>query len=88
MKRTRTAGWTLLELMITLTLLAILTAKVVTVMRMANDAAGDQSMAIHVENQANEILDRIGLAIMGSDRATLDPILERSGCLRWLRPPD
>ena len=30
-------------------------------MKMANDAAGDQSMAIHVENQANEILDRIGV---------------------------
>lgn len=76
MKSTRTAGWTLLELMITLTLLALLSAKVVTVMKMANDAAGDQSMAIHVENQANEILDRIGLAIMGSDRGTLVPSVE------------
>ncbi len=69
-------GFTTIELMVALALLALVLLKAVIIMDATSSYSSDEATAIAVENQARQTLDRIAYAIMGSDRGTLDPGLE------------
>jgi len=70
--RTR-AGFTLLEVILGLSLFAILMAKVAMAVNSANRFTSEGTSAVVLEDQARAALDRIAYAIMGSDRDTLIP---------------
>jgi len=74
--RRRQAGWTLIELMLVLTLLAGILAKAVFVTQTALALAGDETASMHYEDQARRTMDRIALAVMGSDRDSLIPQID------------
>ncbi|MSR63584.1 MAG: type II secretion system protein [Planctomycetes bacterium] len=74
--RPRQGGWTLIELMIALTLLACILGKALYVMQAALALAGDETASLHYEDQARRTMDRIALAVMGSDRDSLVPQID------------
>jgi type II secretory pathway pseudopilin PulG len=76
MKRSRETGWTLIELVIAAALALGVAAKAAFVTRTALDFANDESASMHTEDQARAVLDRIALAVMGSDRESLLPQIE------------
>ena len=67
------AGWTLIELLIASVLVTSVVAKGALVLNSALQVAGDQSASMHYEDQARAVMDRIQLAIMGSERDKLIP---------------
>ena len=75
-KSTRRAGWTVLELSIAAVLASLVVGKAVFVLRSASRTGGTQSTALALEDRARSVMDRIAVAIMGSDRGTLIPTLE------------
>jgi hypothetical protein len=74
--QTRRAGWTLIELSIAVILVTVVMGKAVYVMHSALGLASSETASMHVEDQARRVMDRIALAIMGSDRGTLVPQIE------------
>ena len=71
--RSRRAGWTLIETLLAITLIAAVLGKAAFVTHAALHLANEQSASMHYEDQARQVMDRIALAIMGSDRDTLVP---------------
>lgn len=69
-------GWTLIELTLAAVLVTTVMAKAAVVTRTALALANDDSASMHYEDQARSVMDRIALAVMGSDRATLLPQIE------------
>jgi hypothetical protein len=70
------AGWTLIEMVLASVLATAVMAKGVFVLSSALSVAGDQTASMHYEDQARLVVDRIALAVMGSDRGTLFPQIE------------
>lgn len=70
------AGWTLVELLLAAGLTGLVMTKASLVLREAFGAAGRSTAAMHSEDQARALIERISLAIMGSDRDTLFPAAE------------
>lgn len=67
------AGFTALEAVFALALVAIVVTKVALVMDSASGAYQEESSRAALEDQARRVLDRIALAVMGSDREGLNP---------------
>ena len=74
--RSRRAGWTLIELVLAGVLVTGVVTKAAFVVNAAMGLASDESASMHYEDQANAVMDRIALAVMGSDRETLAPEVE------------
>jgi hypothetical protein len=74
--RSARAGWSLLELSFASLLVLGVVAKAAFVLDYALGLAGDQSASMQQEDQARAVIDRIALAVMGSDRGTLFPEIE------------
>ena len=70
-------GWTIIELLLATALVTVVMGKAVFVMKAALGLAGEQSASMHQEDQARAVMDRIALAVMGSDRASLLPQIEQ-----------
>lgn len=66
-----TGGFTLIELMITVSLLALVTLNVYMVIGDSTKAMGAQTVSFDAEAQARRALDRIALAVIGASRQTL-----------------
>lgn len=73
MSRSRQQGFTLIELTIALTLLALLIIKLTMVLREASEGHHRGSVSLALEDQAQIVLDRIAYAVIGSDPDTLLP---------------
>lgn len=69
-------GFTLIELMLSTALLAILAAKVSMAISAANEANADSTRRIVLEDQARRVLNQIAVSVMGANRATLLPETE------------
>jgi prepilin-type N-terminal cleavage/methylation domain-containing protein len=69
----RQSGFTLIELMIALSLLTILVVKLTMVVDQASKTHQRESLAMALEDQAILVLDRVSFAIIGSDADTLLP---------------
>jgi len=67
------AGWTLVELLLTAGLAGLAMTKAAFVLREAFGAAGRSTAAMHSEDQARALMERISMAVMGSDRDSLFP---------------
>ena len=67
------SGFSLVEVMIAVVLLGIVVAKLTIVIDQARDSYGHESARMAVEDRALYVLDRIAMAIMASDRESLDP---------------
>ncbi len=74
------AGWTLIEIVLASALVLGVIGKAAFMMRSAFGLAGDTTANMHFEDQARRVKDRIALAIMGSDRETLIPMVEDVHC--------
>lgn len=70
----RRAGFTVIELMIALTLVGLVLTKLTLVMDEARRAHQDESLSMALEDQAIELLDKIAYAIVGSSAESLDPL--------------
>lgn len=70
------AGLTLIELLIAGVLTIAVVVKAAYVVDTALGVANDETASMHYEDQARRVLDRIALAVMGSDRETLLPQIE------------
>jgi type II secretory pathway pseudopilin PulG len=69
-------GWTLIELAIATTLLSVVLAKAVNVLRSAYGVIAVQTTSMAADDQARQSVDRIAKALMGAQRVTLWPSLE------------
>jgi type II secretory pathway pseudopilin PulG len=74
--RSPRAGWTLIELVLAGVLVTGIMAKAAFVVNAALGLANDETASMHYEDQARRVMDRIALAVMGSDRDTLLPQIE------------
>lgn len=72
--RRHQAGFTLLELMIALTIVSLLAVNVVMVMRTGSEAARSGVFFKTLNDEADQTLDRISLALMSSDAENLYPV--------------
>jgi prepilin-type N-terminal cleavage/methylation domain-containing protein len=73
--RGRRAGFTLIETVIAMALIGLVLAKLTLVMDEAQRAHRDESVAMALEDQAMELMDRISFAIIGASRDKLEPTL-------------
>ena len=71
--RLRTAGFTLIEAMISVALVGLIVAKLTIVMSEARHTHQEESISMALEDQASELIDRISYAVVGADAATLTP---------------
>lgn len=67
------AGFTLLEMMLVIGLLAIVLVKLTMVMEGASSSQRRETAAMALEDNARRVLDRIGYALMGAIRDQLLP---------------
>lgn len=72
----RRAGFTLLEVMISMALIGLVLTKLTMVMDEARRAHQEESLSMALEDQAMELIDRISYAIVGSARERLTPANE------------
>lgn len=78
-KLLRRSGFTLLELLMVLSLLGIILVKATMLMSTSSDVIGKQSAALVLEDHARIVLDRIALAVMSCDRDSLAPVIAEPG---------
>lgn len=76
MQANRRAGLTLMELLLAMTLLAIIAFKGFSIMSSATRANTEDTAEVVLEEQAQIVLERIARAVMGSDRESLAPASE------------
>lgn len=67
------AGFTLVEAVIALALIGLVVTKLTLVMGDAQKAHTEETMAMALEDQAMELIDKIAYAIVGSSVDSLDP---------------
>ena len=72
--RSRRAGFTLLEVLIAITILGLIGANLGMVMRTSEKAAETDRILSELDGQADQTIDRIGLALMSASAPELDPI--------------
>lgn len=65
------AGFTLIEMMIAIVLVALVVGNVYMVLGDSSKAFGSQTTVFEAETQARRTLDKIALAVVGSKRSTL-----------------
>jgi prepilin-type N-terminal cleavage/methylation domain-containing protein len=65
------SGFTLIEVMIAITILGLVIGNVYMVLGDSSKAFGSQTTVFEAETQARRTLDRIALAVVGASRATL-----------------
>jgi len=68
------AGFTVVEAVIAMTLVGLVLTKLTMVMDQARRAHQDESVAMALEDQAMELMDRISFALVGSSADNLDPL--------------
>lgn len=78
MKRARTrraprSGFTIVEVLLTAVILVLVVRQASDLLGTASEAVGTASAQMQLEDQAQQTLDRIAIAIMGSDRESLSP---------------
>jgi prepilin-type N-terminal cleavage/methylation domain-containing protein len=71
------SGFTLLEILIALALLAILVGKVTVILNTSSRFLNQNMADVMLEDQAHRALDRVAYAILSSDRGTLLPEAEK-----------
>ena len=69
----RRDGFTVIELIIAMTLVGLVLTKLTLVMEQARRAHEDESVSMALGDQANELLDKIAYALVGSSREKLLP---------------
>jgi len=69
----RRAGFTLIEVLIAMSLAAIVLVKLTMIMDSASDTSADQVASLALEDQARTVLDKIAYAVMSADREQLMP---------------
>lgn len=69
----RRAGYTLVEITVVAVLATLVIGKGVMLVREASKVGGRDSRQMVLEDHARLVLDRIAYALMGADRAALDP---------------
>jgi prepilin-type N-terminal cleavage/methylation domain-containing protein len=71
--RGRRSGFTLLEMMITLVVVALIFGNIAMVMRSSQSAYQQQSSTSDLDIQADQTLDHVALALMSARLQSLDP---------------
>lgn len=71
--RTRTGGFTLMELILALSLFAVVGSKVMAALNTANNSTQADVDRTAIETQAHRVLRQIGFAVMGSHPDSLRP---------------
>lgn len=71
--RPQRAGMTVLEVVLAISLLAVVTAKIVTALDAATEQNSTETAVTNLEGQARQVLRQIGFAVMGSHPDTLVP---------------
>jgi hypothetical protein len=74
--RSPRSGWTLIEITLAALLVTGVMTKAAFVVDAALGLASDQTASMHHEDQTRSVMDKIALAVMGSDRGTLFPEIE------------
>jgi len=72
-RRSNDLGFTMIEAVFAVALFAIIAIKVALVMDSAGRSYREESRQAALEDQARAVLERIALAVMGSDRDGLNP---------------
>lgn len=70
----RKAGVTLIEALIAMTLVGLVVTKLTLVMDEARKAHQEESLSMLLDDQANELMDKISFAIIGASAESLDPL--------------
>ncbi len=73
MSRLGRRGYTLIELAVALALLGILFVKLTMIISEASKAHREESAGMVLEDQAQQVLDRIAYALIGADPDSLNP---------------
>lgn len=68
-------GFTVIEMVIAMALIGLVLTKVTMVMDEARRAHQDESVAMVLDDQAMELIDKIAYALVGSSAENLDPLL-------------
>ena len=68
-------GFSIVEMMLVVGLVAVVIGKVMMLMGQSNRVLRDEMEEVRIEDHARRILDQIALGVMGSDRDALAPIL-------------
>ena len=72
-RKSRRGGFSMVEMLLVLSLTAVGVTKLSLVLRAASRAQANESTVIDLESQAQRVLDQIAYAVMSSDRETLIP---------------
>jgi prepilin-type N-terminal cleavage/methylation domain-containing protein len=72
-RRSLRAGFTLIEVLIAMTLAAVVIVKLTMIMDSASDAGTEQIASLALEDRAREVLDKIAYAVMSAGRDQLLP---------------
>ncbi len=81
---TSRAGFTAMELVIAVALLAIVIVKLTMVMSAASHSQRRETAAMALEDNVRRVLDRISYAVMGADRQSLFPNGTNPDQFQWL----
>ena len=76
MRRSSRSGWSLIEALVAVSVLAVVVVKGGMVFSLMDSTAQDQPGNLILEDKANQVVERIALAIIGSDREALFPQFE------------
>lgn len=71
--RTSRSAFTVIELVISIALLAIVIVKLTIVMNEASNSQRRETASMRLEDNVRRVLDRISYAVLGADRETLFP---------------
>lgn len=77
--RQRRAGFTLLELAVALVLFALVVGNVFTILGSTTNALGDRNVSFDADVQARRTLDRIAMAVLGSNAESIYATAESPG---------
>jgi hypothetical protein len=72
--RTRTTGFTVVEVVIAMALVGLVLTKLTLVMDEARRAHQEETLSMALDDQAMDLMDRIAYAIVGSSAESLDPV--------------
>jgi prepilin-type N-terminal cleavage/methylation domain-containing protein len=72
-RRSLRAGFTLIEVLIAMTLAAVVIVKLTMIIDSASDAGTEQIASLALEDRAREVLDKIAYAVMSAGRDQLLP---------------
>lgn len=85
MRSNARSGFTMLEVALSITLLAIVTVKISGAISSATDVAEEDAAQVTLETQARRVLRQIGFAVMGSHPGSLVPDITRPNSTSDLR---